>query len=101
MNNFQFSEPMSASGPLTGFSFALSNVRFWPKADMPKNAIDVAIGVKRTWPTAPYMSAFDHPAMFSDMVSKKRTATEVLVAGREYLKGHVLQLLVINYQLVP
>jgi len=24
----------------------LLNVRFWPKADMPKNAIDVAIGGK-------------------------------------------------------
>jgi hypothetical protein len=25
---------------------ALQNVRYWPKADMPKNAIDVAIGGK-------------------------------------------------------
>ena len=34
-------------------------VRCWPKADMPKNAIYVAIGVKRTWAVAPRMSAYD------------------------------------------
>jgi hypothetical protein len=27
-----------------------SNVRYWPKADMLKNAIDVAIGVKADMP---------------------------------------------------
>jgi hypothetical protein len=35
----------------------LADVRFWPKADMPKNAIDVAIGVKRTWLWMGFMSA--------------------------------------------
>ena len=31
-------------------SVALLNVRFWPKPDMPKNAIDVAIGGKADMP---------------------------------------------------
>jgi len=37
---------------MTDVSFAadrcrkIADVRFWPKADMPKNAIDVAIGGK-------------------------------------------------------
>ena len=26
------------------------DVRFWPKADMPKNAVDVAIGAKADMP---------------------------------------------------
>jgi hypothetical protein len=29
----------------------LADVRFWPKADMPKNAIDVAIGGKADIPS--------------------------------------------------
>jgi hypothetical protein len=28
----------------------VSHVRYWPKADMPKNAIDVAIGGKADMP---------------------------------------------------
>jgi len=55
----------SSFGPLERDA-ARPNVCFWPKADMPKNAIDVAIGGKRTWAGAVHMSAFD----------PKRTSTE-------------------------
>jgi len=37
----------------------LEDVRYWPKADMPKNAIDVAIGGKADIRFALHMSAFD------------------------------------------
>jgi hypothetical protein len=38
---------------------ATAQVGFWPKVDLPKNAIDVAFGVKRTSAFAVHMSAFD------------------------------------------
>jgi hypothetical protein len=36
-----------------------SVVRYWPKADMAKNAIDVAIGREADMPIAVQMSAYD------------------------------------------
>jgi hypothetical protein len=37
---------MSAFEGIADMTIALQNVCYWPKADMPKNAIDVAIGGK-------------------------------------------------------
>jgi hypothetical protein len=42
-----------------GDRLVTGDVRSWPIADMPKNAIDVAIGGKRSWVGALHMSAND------------------------------------------
>src|SRR5262249_45051817 len=50
---------MSAFGGKVDMTRAMRNVRFWPKADMPKTQSMSLLGVKRTWPIAVQMSAND------------------------------------------
>ena len=59
-----------------------ADVRFWPEADMPKNAIDVAIGARRTWLLqckCPLMTAK------ADIESNQRD--QIIHPGRDWLRG--------------
>ena len=52
-------------------------VRFWPLADIPYDAFDVAFGVKRTSACALHMSAFDPKRTPSHRLKRQNRETDL------------------------